>query len=228
MERAEAEAILDGDRETALALLMQVAELIEANRRLESRIADLEQRLSRNSHNSSLPPSADPPSAQPRRRRGRIGRGWQRGVVRVSAQALFEIGDAALKPPVRLDQLCDLHQQGECRLPVAVEYRLRLGAFHDARVRRAEAGPSLSISDGDLNAYRNLGPCRTFPYGPPPAVTPVACFLNLVSLVRFQPGAPRFTCSGRCPVVRLSAHNFRIGRTADKLLTRLMMIVWYG
>src|SRR5665647_3395302 len=164
MERAEAEAILDGDRETALALLMQVAELIEANRRLESRIADLERRLSRNSHNSSLPPSADPPSAPPRLRRGRIGRGWQRGVVRVSAQAPLEVGDAALKPPVRLDQLGDLHQQGECRLPVAVEYRLRLGAFHDARVRRAEAGPSLSISDGDLNAYWKPGLCSTFAY----------------------------------------------------------------
>ena len=74
MERAEAEAILDGDRETALALLMQVAELIEANRRLESRIADLERRLSRNSHNSSLPPSADPPSAPPRLRQAASGR----------------------------------------------------------------------------------------------------------------------------------------------------------
>ena len=52
MERAEAEAILDGDRETAVALLMRTAELIAANRRLESRIADLEQRLSRDSHNS--------------------------------------------------------------------------------------------------------------------------------------------------------------------------------
>jgi hypothetical protein len=41
MERAEAEAILDGDRKMAVALLMQAAELIEANRRLESRIADL-------------------------------------------------------------------------------------------------------------------------------------------------------------------------------------------
>ena len=45
MERAEAEAILDGDRETALALLLRVSELIKANRRLESRVADLEQRL---------------------------------------------------------------------------------------------------------------------------------------------------------------------------------------
>jgi len=47
MERAEAEAILDGDREVAVALLMRAGELIEANRRLESRLADLEQRLNR-------------------------------------------------------------------------------------------------------------------------------------------------------------------------------------
>ena len=73
MERAEAEAILDGDRETALALLMRVDELIEANRRLESRVAELEQRLNRNSRNSSLPPSADPPSAPPRPRQARLG-----------------------------------------------------------------------------------------------------------------------------------------------------------
>ena len=57
MERAEAEAILDGDQDTALALLMQIHELTEANRRLEARVAELEQRLNRNSRNSSLPPS---------------------------------------------------------------------------------------------------------------------------------------------------------------------------
>jgi transposase len=74
MERAEAEAILDGDRETALALLMRIDELIEANRRLESRVAELEQRLNRNSRNSSLPPSADPPSAPPRPRQAASGR----------------------------------------------------------------------------------------------------------------------------------------------------------
>src|SRR5450830_1866371 len=74
MERAEAEAILDGDRETALTLLMRINELIEANRRLEARVADLEQRLKRSSRNSSLPPSADPPSAAPRPRRPGSGR----------------------------------------------------------------------------------------------------------------------------------------------------------
>ncbi len=74
MERAEAEAILDGDRETAVALLMRVDELIEANRRLEARVAELEQRLNRTSRNSSLPPSQDPPSAPPRPRKPASGR----------------------------------------------------------------------------------------------------------------------------------------------------------
>jgi transposase len=66
MDRAAAEAILDGDRETAIALLMRLDELIEANRRLEIRVADLERQLNRTSRNSSLPPSLDPPSAPPR------------------------------------------------------------------------------------------------------------------------------------------------------------------
>ena len=74
MERAQAEAILDDDRETALALLMQVGELVEANRRLEARVAELEQRLNRSSRNSSLPPSQDPPSAPPRPRQPGTGR----------------------------------------------------------------------------------------------------------------------------------------------------------
>ena len=33
MERAEAEAVVDGDRETAIALLLRVGELVEANAR---------------------------------------------------------------------------------------------------------------------------------------------------------------------------------------------------
>src|SRR5450759_4589006 len=74
MERAEAEAILDGDRETALALPMRIDELIAANRRLESRVAELEERLKRNSRHSSLPPSAGPPSAPPRPRQAASGR----------------------------------------------------------------------------------------------------------------------------------------------------------
>jgi transposase len=81
VERVEAEEILDGDRGTAVALLLRVGELVEANQRLEARVAELERRLNRSSRNSSLPPSQDPPSTPPRpsgRRSGR-GRGGQAG-----------------------------------------------------------------------------------------------------------------------------------------------------
>src|SRR5674476_502064 len=85
MERAEAEAVYEQGRETVVAVLLElsaqnallrreVAELSEANRRLEIRVADLEERRDRNSRNSSLPPSADPPSAPPRPRRAASGR----------------------------------------------------------------------------------------------------------------------------------------------------------
>lgn len=73
MERSEAESILDGDRETAVGLLLRLDELVdanqrlvEANERLEARVAELERRLNRSSRNSSLPPSQDPPSAPKR------------------------------------------------------------------------------------------------------------------------------------------------------------------
>jgi len=62
VERGEAEAILDGDRETAIALLLRLDELVEANQRLveanerlEARVVELERRLNRSSRNSSLP-----------------------------------------------------------------------------------------------------------------------------------------------------------------------------
>src|SRR3989304_2236015 len=63
-----------GGRGAAVALLMRVGELTEATRRLEARVAELEQRLNRSSRNSSLPPSQDPPSAPPRPRTRASGR----------------------------------------------------------------------------------------------------------------------------------------------------------
>jgi transposase len=98
MERAEAEAILDGDRETAVALLIQVGELIEANRRLEARVAELEQRLNRSSRNSSLPPSQDPPSTPPRPPKPDAGR-------RRGGQPGHEGKNRPLLPLERVDQV---------------------------------------------------------------------------------------------------------------------------
>src|SRR2546429_3756330 len=107
MERAEAEAILDGDREAALVLLMQVGELVEANRRLEARVAELERRLNRSSRNSSLPPSQDPPSA-PHRPRGE-GSGRKRG-----GQQGHEGRYRRLLAPDQLDGIVE-HLPDRCR-----------------------------------------------------------------------------------------------------------------
>src|SRR5437667_285806 len=107
MERAEAEAILDGDRETAVALLLRVGELVEANQRLEARVAELERRLNRSSRNSSLPPSQDPPSVPPRPRGGRSdrGRGGQPG---------HEGRYRRLLPPEQVDEVFE-HWPERCR-----------------------------------------------------------------------------------------------------------------
>src|SRR6266542_2523769 len=100
MERAGAEAILDGDRETALALLMRVGELVGANRRLEARVAELEQRLNRGSRYSSLPRSQDSPSAPPRP--GKPGSGRRAG-----GQPGREGGNRSLFPLERVDEVVE-------------------------------------------------------------------------------------------------------------------------
>jgi transposase len=107
VERAEAEAILDGDRETAVGLLLRLGELVEANQRLEARVAELERRLNRSSHNSSLPPSQDPPSAPPRPDRKRSGRG--RG-----GQPGHEGRHRRLLPPEQVDEVVE-HWPERCR-----------------------------------------------------------------------------------------------------------------
>ena len=121
MERAEAEAILDGDRETAVTLLLRVGELIEANRRLEARVSELEQRLNRSSRNSSLPPSQDPPSAPPRPRKPSSGR-------RPGGQPGHEGKSRPLLPLERVDAVVE-HWPERCR---ACAYPLGEGERLDA------------------------------------------------------------------------------------------------
>lgn len=104
MDRAEAEAILEGDRETAISLLLR---LMEANRRLEARVADLEQRLNRTSRNSSLPPSLDPPSAPPRPPGPQSGR-------RPGGQPGHQGKNRRLLPAAQVDEIHD-HFPPRCR-----------------------------------------------------------------------------------------------------------------
>jgi transposase len=82
VERAEAEAIYDQGRETVVAVLLRMDEQIqqltkqvaEQGVKHEKRIAELERRLNRNSQNSSVPPSQDPPGTPERKRPDPSGR----------------------------------------------------------------------------------------------------------------------------------------------------------
>jgi transposase len=78
VERAEAEAIYDSGRETVVAVLLrmdeQIQQLSKQVAKQGEQIAELQRRLSRNSQNSSWPPSQDPPGSPERKRPDPSGR----------------------------------------------------------------------------------------------------------------------------------------------------------
>src|SRR5450830_1050165 len=148
MERAEAEAVYEQGRETVVAVLLElsaqnallrreVAELSAANRRLEIRVADLEERLSRNSRNSSLPPSADPPSAPPRPRQAASGR-------RAGAQPGHPGRDRRLASIESLDELID-HWPERCACGHRFSETERCPVGKPARHQVAELPPTAVI-----------------------------------------------------------------------------------
>jgi transposase len=148
VERAEAEAILDGDRETAVGLLLRVGELVEANRRLEARVAELERRLNRTSRNSSLPPSQDPPSAPPRPKQPASGR--KRG-----GQPGHEGSHRSLLPTERVDEIVE-HWPKRCPAcaHVFAEWE-RLDAAERARHQVAELPPiAVRVTEHRLHRLR--------------------------------------------------------------------------
>jgi transposase len=63
VERAEAEAIYDAGREVVVEVLLRMDSRIQ---QLEARVENLERELKKSSHNSSRPPSSDPPCAPAR------------------------------------------------------------------------------------------------------------------------------------------------------------------
>jgi transposase len=153
MERAEAEAVLDGDRETAVALLLRLdalvetnERLVEANERLEARVAELERRLSRSSRNSSLPPSQDPPSAPPRPRRP--GSGRKRG-----GQPGHEGRHRRLLPPEQVDEVVE-HWPQRCHACAHVfDLGGRVDAAEPSRHQVAELPPiAVRVTEHRLHA----------------------------------------------------------------------------
>jgi transposase len=78
VDRVEAEAVYDAGREAVVEVLLRMDAQIQALTarvaRQDERIAQLERRLNRSSRNSSIPPSADPPAAAPKRGKDPSGR----------------------------------------------------------------------------------------------------------------------------------------------------------
>jgi transposase len=169
MERAEAEAILDGDREVAVALLMRVGELIEANRRLEARVAELERRLNRSSRNSSLPPSQDPPSTPPRP--GNPGSARGRG-----GQPGHEGKHRRLLPPERVDEVVE-HWPACCaRCAYGFGEDERIEAASPQRHQVAEL-PPIAVRVSEHRLYRLRCPrCAAETRAELPAEVPRGCF----------------------------------------------------
>jgi len=169
MERAEAEAILDGDRETAVALLIRVGELIEANRRLEARVAELEQRLNRSSRNSSLPPSQDPPSAPPRPKKPASGR-------RPGGQPGHEGTNRPLLPLERVDGVID-HWPERC--PACAHVFSEEERVDAAAVQRHQVSelPPIAVTVTEHRLHRLRCPaCAAATRAEPPAGVPRAAF----------------------------------------------------
>ena len=139
--------VLHGGRVETLALAEDMRAGLTALRPVLDDLVDALERKQRPAC-ALVPGLAAPPAprgwfGRARRRRRRILRGRQRGVARAAVEALLELADARLEPPVRLDQLAHPHEQDDRRLPLAVENRLRLGTLHADPVRRPERGPCL-------------------------------------------------------------------------------------
>ena len=104
VERAEAGAIYDAGREAVVEVLLAMDRRIA---QLEARVEQLERQLGRNSRNSSVPPSQDPPGA-PRRRRGKDRSGRPQG-----GQSGHEGRGRELLPAWAVDELVE-HWPGRC------------------------------------------------------------------------------------------------------------------
>jgi len=145
MEPAEAEAIYDAGRERCVDFILVLEARYE---RLEARVEKLEEQLRRSSHNSSLPPSQDPPSAPPRARKPASGRG--RG-----GQPGHEGRSRPLLPLERVDEVVE-HWPERCHACAHVfAEEERVEAAPPQRHQVAELPPiAVTVSEHRLHRLR--------------------------------------------------------------------------
>jgi transposase len=134
VERAEAEAIYDAGREAVVEVLLAMDRRIA---QLGARVEQLERRLGRNSRNSSLPPSEDPPGAPPRRR-GKDRSGRPQG-----GQSGHEGHGRELLPASAVDELID-HWPQDCRCGHVFAGEERVAVREPAR-HQVEELPQIAV-----------------------------------------------------------------------------------
>jgi transposase len=141
MERAEAEAIYDAGREIVVEVLLRMDRRIQ---QLEARVEKLERDLKKSSHNSSRPPSSDPPS-KPKRSKDPSGR--KRG-----AQDGHEGHGRPLLPAWAVDEVIE-HWPLHCRCGhvFAVDERKPVG---QPRLHQVEELPPIMVRITEHHAQR--------------------------------------------------------------------------
>ena len=95
----EKDLIIAQQREIIAAQAALIEELQEKLKRLEMRVAELEERLNKNSRNSSKPPSSDPPWAKPKRE---LENGERR---KRGGQPGHDKHERPLLPPEKVDEI---------------------------------------------------------------------------------------------------------------------------
>lgn len=143
--------------------------LVEANERLEARVAELERRLNRSSRNSSLPPSQDPPSAP--KRPGWKGSGRTRG-----GQPGHEGRHRPLLPLEQVDEVVD-HWPERCRSCAHTFAEPELvDALEPWRHQVAELPPiAVRVSEHRLHSV-SCPQCATATRAEPPRELPRSAF----------------------------------------------------
>ena len=121
MDRQEAERIYDAGKEAVVETLLKMADRIRDLEKLEQRVIELEQiiaRLTRNSSNSSRPPSSDPPGTpKAKKKPSRRKQGGQPGHKGKKRELL---------PLEEMDAIHNIFPQAckYCSLPFAQEFKI--------------------------------------------------------------------------------------------------------
>lgn len=208
MERAEAEAIYDAGREACVEVLMKLAGQVA---RHEERLARLEEQARRDSSNSSVPPSADPPKTRAQRRaEARLkAKEWAKREGGAPRKAGGQPGAAGsgrkLLPEDQIDEIVDHypHACGGCGSELKETERRPAGRF--GRHQVAELPPiAIVMSEHRTHRLRCPG-CKARTTAVLPATVAGSAF------------GPRL----RAAVVTLTARNRVSRRDMSELLREL-------